>query len=263
MVNRQKVLIMAVLSVLTAVGTTACGKEKESSATPSQAPSASISPKPPTDRFAGLTADQIADKALDTTKAVDSIKAKGTDASDKEPMAFDLAISERGNCDGTITSAGATAALRKVAPTMYMKGDKQFWQQMGKDEASSPKEAAAVAELLQGRWVKVSAADAKEEGMDALCDADLLLEPADSAKVGLTRGPDTTLDGAKAAVLTKKTGGEETTFYVATEGEPYLLKFTSTGGKEPQSVQFSAFNTPITITAPPADQIIDPAKLGG
>lgn len=64
-------------------------------------------------------------------------------------------------------------------------------------------------------------------------------------------------------MLTKKDGAETFTFYVAKEGEPYLLKFTSEGGKEPKSAAFSDFNAPITVTVPPADQVVDPSKLGG
>ncbi|MBT2470555.1 hypothetical protein J7E97_22460 [Streptomyces sp. ISL-66] len=260
--GKQKSVVMAVLCVMVAVGVTACGGEvnKPAAKTP---PSASPSPQPPVDPFAGLSADQIADKALDTTKAADSLRVKGSDASDEEPMAFDLALAKQGDCDGNITSEGATAALRKVSQTMYMKGDEKFWQQMGKGEATSAEEAAAVAELLKGRWVKISAEEAKKEGLAAICDADALLEPADSTKTGLTKGADTTLDGKKAAVLTKKDGAETLTFYVAKEGEPYLLKFTSQGGKEPKSAEFSDFNAPITVAAPPAEQIIDPSKMGG
>jgi hypothetical protein len=261
-VNNRKFLVTAVLCVAAAAGLTACGGV-QSKGEADKAASSVPSPKAPADPFAGLTADQIVDKALDTTKAADSLKVKGTDSSDKEPMNFDLAISKKGDCGGTVSATGATAEVRMVGGPMYMKGDDKFWQQMGEDESSSAEETAAMVELFKGRWLKISAAEADIEQMGALCDTDALLEPADSAKIGLTKGVDADVDGKKAVVLTKTSGAETFTFHVAKEGEPYLLRFTSEGGKEPRSAVFSGFNTPITVTAPPADQTIDTSQLGG
>ncbi|MFD7231749.1 hypothetical protein [Streptomyces sp. NPDC059881] len=261
MTNR-KILVTAVLCATAAVGLTACGGEKDKGGADKPASSAP-SPKAPVDPFAGLTADQIADKSLDITKAADSVKVKGLDSSDKDPMEFDLAISEKGDCGGTMGSKGAKAEMRKVGGPMYMKGDDKFWEQSLKEDGSSAEEIAAVKELFKGRWIKIPAEEVDKEEMGALCDFDALLEPADSAKTGLTKGADADVDGKKAVVLTKKDGAETITFYVAKEGEPYLLKFTSEGGKEPKSAAFSDFNAPITVTVPPADQVVDPSKLGG
>lgn len=50
---------------------------------------------------------------------------------------------------------------------------------------------------------------------------------------------------------------------MSAKGQPHLLKFTIEGGKEPKSAVFTDFDKPVTVTAPPADQIVDLEKLGG
>ncbi|OSC50857.1 hypothetical protein B5181_39910, partial [Streptomyces sp. 4F] len=63
----------------------------------------------------------------------------------------------------------------------------------------------------------------------------------------------TEVDGEDALKLTKRTsGGETLALYVATEGEPYILKSTTEGGKSPGSVTFSEYNEPVNAEQPPA-----------
>jgi len=43
---------------------------------------------------------------------------------------------------------------------------------------------------------------------------------------------------------------------------PYPLQITSTTGSEPETVDFLDYSAPISLTPPPADQIVDTSKLG-
>ncbi len=117
-----------------------------------------------------------------------------------------------------------------------------------------------MAELLKGRWVKVPP---EEGGVAEFCDVSAVLADAEQNKRGLTKGEVTQVGGAPALALSKKKGDQTLTYYVAAEGDPYLLKYSAEGGKEPGFVELSAFGTEITIVAPPADEVVDPAKLGG
>ncbi|GAA3375256.1 lipoprotein [Streptomyces sannanensis] len=262
MTNR-KFLVAATVCATALAGLTGCSSDKGKDAADDKKPSASQESKAPADPFAGMTADQIADKALDTTKAADSLKAMGIARSDKKELQFDVSVSKQGDCQGKLTDAGATADLVSVDKAVYIKGDSKFWEQTGKEDGSSPEETAAMVELLKGRWLKVPAEDnSAEDDLGAICDTDTLFEEADQAKTGLTKGQNTEVNGQSAVTLTKKDGDETTTLHVATEGEPYLLKVTVEGGKDPGEASFSDFNKPITVTAPPADQVMDPTKLG-
>ncbi|MDH2392465.1 hypothetical protein QCN29_27550 [Streptomyces sp. HNM0663] len=267
--NNRKFLVTATLCVTAAMGLAACGGNKDgenkkadaAASTPAASPSPKATEKP--DPFAGLTADQIADKALDTTKAVDSLKVKGSKKADGELMQFDVAITQKGDCGGTLHSGGSSADIRVVGKAAYVKGDEKYYQEMGEEDGTSAEEAAGIAELFKGRWIKIPEDESDPDDLAAMCDVDTHLELADRSKTGLAKGEDADVDGKKAAVLTKKAGAETFTYYVAKDGEPYLLKFTSEGGKEPESVQFADFNASLTVEAPPADQVLDPAKLGG
>ncbi|MET9428175.1 MULTISPECIES: hypothetical protein [unclassified Streptomyces] len=258
----NKTLVSAAVCAAVALALTGCSKSDGGSSDKAgkAAPSASPSPAKPVDPFAGMTADQIADKSLDVTKAVDSLKAKVTDTVEKVPETFEVVVSKTGECDGTLTSEGASVQFRHAAKAYYLKGDEKYWRQ---GEEDSPKEEVdAMVEILKGRWVEMPQADAEAEGMAEMCDSDGLLDVGDDV-TGLTRGADTTVDGQPAAVLTKKDGAETTTLYVAAKGEPYLLKYTVVGGEAPASGDFRDFGKPVTVTAPPADQIVDLEKLGG
>lgn len=263
MLNRKFVAAVALCATAT-VGLTACGGDKKNGGADgktSASPSASPSPTKPPEPFAGLTADEIADKALDTTKAADSLNAKGEGTIDGGTASFDVVISQKGDCDGTINADGATIGLREVDDQPYMKADATFWKKTLREDGASKEEADAAAELFKGRWMKIPA-EAEADGMTAPCDADSLLEDAKENKRGLTKGTATKVGGKTALMLTKKDGDKAVTYYVATEGEPYLLKFSIEGGKEPGSIELSDFNTQITVTAPSPDEIVDPEKLG-
>ncbi|WP_240134827.1 hypothetical protein [Streptomyces sp. MUM 178J] len=268
--NNRKFLVTATLCVTAAMGLAACGgnkdgEDKKADAAASPSPKATEKPDP----LAGLTADQIADKALDTTKAVNSLKVKGSKNADGELTEFDVAVTQKGDCAGTLRSGGSTADsgssadIRVVGKAAYVKGDEKYYQETGEEDGASAEEGAGIAELLKGRWIKVPEDEGDPDDLAAICDVDIHLELADRSKTGLAKGEDADVDGKKAAVLTKKSGAETFTYYVSKDGEPYLLKFTSEGGKEPESVQFADFNASLTVEAPPADQVLDPAKLGG
>ncbi|MBW5481317.1 hypothetical protein [Streptomyces bambusae] len=258
----RKILATAAMCAAAAIGVTGCGDDKAKGPA-GPAASATPSPTPTPEPFAGMTPDQIADKALDTTKAANSLKAKGSsiEKGEKTPTDFDVAVAANGDCEGTATMKGANATVRKVGTTGYMKGDAKLWDTVLKEDNVPAAQRTTVVELLKGRWVKVPADDAGEEDF---CDTDDLTQPAEKQKSGLTKGANAEVGGKRTVVLSKTTpAGETVTFHVAAEGEPYLLKFSVEGGKDPRWVEFREFNAPVTVTAPSADETVDPDKLRG
>ncbi|MEU9133727.1 hypothetical protein AB0D08_37510 [Kitasatospora sp. NPDC048540] len=57
-------------------------------------------------------------------------------------------------------------------------------------------------------------------------------------------------------VITTDDDGSRNTGYVATDGKPYLVRITHDGA-EPGEMNFTNFDRPITVQAPPADSVID------
>ncbi|GGT03555.1 MULTISPECIES: hypothetical protein [Streptomyces] len=258
----RKILAIAAMCVVAAIGVTGCGNEKAQVSSAKQV-TASAVPSPAPEPFAGMTPDQIADRALDATKAANGLKAKGSsiEEGEKTPTDFDVAIAANGDCDGTATMKGANASVRQVGTTGYLKGDAKLWETLLSEEGVPKAQRAAAVEILKGRWVKVPAEDSADEDF---CDADDLTKPAEKQKTGLTKGANAEVGGKKTVVLTKTTpAGETIAFHVAAEGEPYLLKYSVEGGKDPRWVEFREFSTAVTVTAPSAEETTDLDKLGG
>ncbi|MFF4228824.1 hypothetical protein [Streptomyces sp. NPDC001820] len=259
MTNR-KILAVAALCVTAAVGLTACGGG-QSEDTAGKAASSPPSPKTPVDPFEGLTADQIADKALKATKAANSLKLAGEGKDDGKDLSWEFTLSNAGNCTGKLSYTGSgQAELLVVDKVTYMKADEAFWKGIAKQKGTPAKQSTALAEMMKGRWMKAPAD--KSGGMAGLCNLDALLKKmGDEDTSGVTKGESAEINGQKAITLTRKEGAETHTFYVATEGQPYFLKFVTEGGDEPGTVSISDYNKPVAVTAPPADQIFDLDKV--
>lgn len=209
--------------------------------------------------FAGKSADQIAADAVKATKQADSMRMKGTvQQSAGSKMTVDLAVDNDKNCDGSIKADGTSADVRNTKGTFYLRGDEQYWQTALKGQAGGDKLVPKVAD----KWVKAPADDTTTK---SLCDKKALMASMDkdkSEREGMKKGSTTDVDGTEAIRLTKKTsGGETLTLYVATEGKPYILRTTSTGGKEPNTATFSDYGKSVSPEAPAPGETVDLEKL--
>ncbi|GAA1935667.1 lipoprotein [Streptomyces durmitorensis] len=209
--------------------------------------------------FAGKSADQIAADAVKATQQADSMHMKGTvQQSAGSSMTIDLSVDQSKNCDGTIETAGASADVRNTKGTFYLRGDEKYWETALKGQPGGDKIVPKVAD----KWVKAPADDATAKNV---CDKKALTAAMDkdkSERKGMKKGSTTTVDGSEAIRLTKKTsGGETLTLYVATEGKPYILRTTSTGGKEPNTATFSDYGKSVSPEEPAPGETVDLQKL--
>ncbi|MFF3453508.1 hypothetical protein ACFYXH_04095 [Streptomyces sp. NPDC002730] len=267
MAANRKFLVSAMVCATAIAGLAGCSKDtkaKGDSEEKAKEPAAATTSKAPVDPFAGLTADQIGDKALTATKAAQSIRMAGQIKSDGEQLTVDFAVDTKGACTGKMNVEAGKAELLQANKVLYMKGDEKFWRASMSEDGSSGKEADSVVELMKGRWMKMPAGSSGD--MDGVCDLKAMIADMDkdkSERKGMTKGPDAEVDGqATATVVKKAANGETTTMYVAKEGEPYLLKVVKVGGDEPGTMVFSDYNKPVNAVAPPADQVVDLEKLG-
>ncbi|WP_411108291.1 hypothetical protein [Streptomyces sp. c-19] len=245
----RKLWAVATVCVAVVAGVTGCSKGDDK----------------PADPFTGLTADAIADKAVNTTKAATALRMNGTGKSDGDELTVDFSVDDKGNCKGTMQAPkGGKAELIGTGGVSYMKGDDTFWRSSGGEDGASADESGAMAEMLKGRWLKMPA-DAGSDSPSAFCDLKTIVKDMDeeTPRKGMTRGADADVDGKPAVTLTKKgEKGETTTFYVAKDAaKPYILRVVETGGEEPGTTTLSDFDKPVTATAPPADQTVDMEEL--
>ncbi|GHE35926.1 lipoprotein [Streptomyces longispororuber] len=209
--------------------------------------------------FAGQSADQIAGKAVAATKQAKSLHIKGDS---RQPngasLTLDLSVDQQKNCDGTVQTQGSRADVRHVGDTFYLRGDEQYWEKSLKGQPG----AAKLLPKLKDKWVKVPAEDAVTKG---LCDKQGLVKAMDedkSARKGMRKGDTTTVGGQEAIVLTKKTSaGEKLTLYVATKGEPYILRTTTEGGEKPSSATFSDYDEDVRPQKPAPGETVDLRQL--
>ncbi|WAZ22233.1 hypothetical protein STRCI_003469 [Streptomyces cinnabarinus] len=216
----------------------------------------------PKEPFAGLTGGEIADRAVKATFDADSFRMKG-DIPDEESggtITMDMALDRKGDCAGNMSIGGeGRADLIKTGDTLYMKYDEDFLR--AQSEGAPEAEVDATVTLLAGKWTKMSAKGSDAKAFADFCDMDTVLGGATDAESDATRGKTTTVDGTPAITLYEKDGKESFTLYVATEGEPYVLRLVSTTPSDEGSLTFSDYDEPVPADKP-TGEILDLDALG-
>ncbi|MER5312979.1 hypothetical protein ABT034_35015 [Streptomyces sp. NPDC002773] len=219
---------------------------------------------PSPDPFTGLTADEIADRAVTATQSATSLRMAGRIVTDGQPLDIDFAVDDRDQCTGVMKIKGGTAELRKADRITYMKGDEAFWRASMTSQGMTEAQIDTTIELVKGRWLKIAPGQPGSSDLGSVCDLDELLSDLGKDKEersGLTRGTDAEVDGTSVATLVKKDGRETATVSVAREGKPYILKMVKAGGDEPGSITLSDYDKPVKVVVPPADETVDLSKL--
>ncbi|GGV50030.1 hypothetical protein [Streptomyces griseoflavus] len=260
---RRTALAALALAAVTATGLTGCaGGDKESTGSPADRAGQSTAKEPksspkPEEPFAGLTGGQIAEKAFAATTAAPSLRMKGSVPDDASGGAIevDMALDKRGECAGTMGMDGqGEAELIKTGDTVYLRYDEKFLRAQSEGEPRGEVDAAVA--LLAGKWMKTSATGADAEDLAGFCDLGEVLGGAEKGDADAARGAVTTIDGTPAITLTAQDGEDRFTLYVATEGEPYLLRLDSASATDPGTLSFTDYGTPVAAKKP-TGEILD------
>ncbi|MCT7353989.1 hypothetical protein N4P33_17755 [Streptomyces sp. 15-116A] len=201
--------------------------------------------------FAGLTGGEITERALDATTGASSLRMQGDvpDEASGGTLHIDMALDKKGDCAGTMGMGDeGEAELIKTGDTLYLKYDEAFLRAQSKGEPKADVDAAV--EMLAGKWTKMSATGADADEIAGFCDLDEVLGDAKDGGSDATRGRATTVDGTPAIVLNERDGKDRYTFYVATEGKPYLLRIDSTSAADPGSITFTDYEKPVPAEEP-------------
>ncbi|MEU3283431.1 hypothetical protein [Streptomyces longwoodensis] len=262
---RRTTLAALCIAAATATALTGCQSGPDSSDGASRTGGASASPaakEKEKEPFAGLTGGQIADRALTATTGASSLRLKG-DVPDEESggtITLDVALDKKGECAGSLSMNGqGRADLIKTGDTIYMKYDEAFLRAQSKGESKDTTDA--VVNMLAGKWTRTSATGKDAMDISGFCDLDTVLGGADEGSSAATRGRTTTVDGTPAIVLTEQDGKDRYTVYVATRGEPYLLRIDSASAGDPGTLAFSDYEEPVPAQKP-SGKILDLDELG-
>jgi hypothetical protein len=201
----------------------------------------------------GLPAKQVVARTSAALKGAGTVHVVGNFVSAGESATLDLKIKGTQGAIGTIKVRGATLTMLRNGSNTYLKSDAAGWTKLG---------AGAGASLLAGKWVKVSSADpnfaemADFTRLDKLA-AMFLEDDFSAAKVAKA------MFGGKAVVKVSDVSG---TMLIAATGKPYPLKVVqvaTSASADAGSLEFSDFGKPVTLTEPPADQVLDTTGLTG
>ena len=243
-------LVTGAVLVLTgcepADGGRASGGKAEASTT-----SVSPSPSATANGVERLRPAQILARARAATLAARSLRVRGQFKEDGERGDVDLRFDGRTRAAGEIAMNGQRMSFIRIGSVVYLKADEALYESVGGNKA----EAKAVAQLLGDKYAKGTT---KEKELAELADfyeckkflAEMLKDTGPLIKAGGT----SRIDGRAALVLR----GLGVRIYVATEGEPYLLRID--GGAKGR-LDLSGFDEPVAVKAPPKDQVVDFSEL--
>jgi hypothetical protein len=242
-----------VLIGLAVVGVTLSGCAVAGSTPSTPNPPASPSPWPSGDNgISSMPADQIAELAARTLNTVASVHLTGW-VQDEGEQRSDVDVITRGSSDGagTGTVDGDTVTVVRVGGYNYAKADRHFWAiaDVGRNHD------AHVGTAADGKYVRASVTSGDLAALAKFIDIHLALVDQLTAMTAVTRGASQTINGVPTIAITDPDMG---TFYIATQGPPYVIRATAQEGTATSSVFNLSFPaTPAKITAPLADETID------
>ncbi|GLW27686.1 hypothetical protein [Actinoplanes regularis] len=211
------------------------------------APSASVSAAPIGNGIPALGAAEILNRASTQVKAAKTYRVSGNVTSEGATIEFDMTVAGKDKT-GTMTMGGAKIELLVVDGVEYGRMDKKFWTSM-----LGPELGKKMAAQMKGRWIKSpkGKANPATEWFDAV-DIDKMLDE-EAASSSLTKGALTEFNGTPVIILTDEDSGAS--LYVATTGQPYLLKVGDIGGSR---MVFSDFDKEFPeIKAPAPSQVME------
>jgi hypothetical protein len=203
--------------------------------------------------MASKSAAQVLAASVKAADSASSLHMGGNVPAANGPIGIDLSIAKDQGATGSMTINGKKVDLVIVGGEGYMKGDAAFWSQFGGAAG------ATIAQLLQGKWLKFPVNNSQFHPIVAFASAKAIFDQ-------LKSGSDSHLENMGAttykgqSVVALNDGVKKGTFYVAATGTPYpvaLVKTGSGGG----TITFSAWNEPVTLTAP--TNVLDFSKLTG
>ncbi len=233
---------LAVAALATVALLTACGSGATSTAATSataSALSASASGGPENEPAAAIVA--TAEKAL---ASATTVHVAGAATANGETTRIDLRLKRDAGAVGTVAANTGSVSLVRVGQVAYIKGDTQFYTSVAGGQA---------AKLLAGKWIKVNSSSSGFasilEFTDLATFAKQVTKPTGTVKKGAVRS----VAGVRGIEVTDSDG----VLVVALEGPAYPLFVGPAKGSTGQGFTFSDYNQPVTLTPPPADQVVD------
>jgi hypothetical protein len=272
-VNSFRQVGSACLAAALIVGIAGCGGSGARPATASARPSSSAAGTKPSSPAAGatpstpaatsadplarLSALQIAREALADTKAATSVHLAGTVADSGQMITMSVTTAHSGmQCSGTYSMPGkGTYHLVLLGTTVWEKPDDTTWRAVGVSAAALPR--------VSGRWILTSTSGPGMSSFAAICSISKLFgAKLPASDPNLYKDPIKALDG-KVLSLELVDGPGGWSVYVTDTAHPLITRFDSPQYGSAWSINMTGYGAAVTITAPPASEVITPSQLAG
>jgi hypothetical protein len=206
------------------------------------------------DPLAGLTASQIATKAITSLKAASAARVDGTLNSSGMTIGLNLSLVRGTGCVGTMSeksAKGNVGSFRLVAigKQVWVQPDRTFWVKAGH---ASP----AVLQVVSGKYLRVTSTSTLGD-FSAFCDTKTLASDFEPVPANLKKGATATIGGQRALQITE--ANASASLYVSDTAQPEVLRLAA--GSQ-GSLDFTDYGTPVKIAAPPASETLTGAKYG-
>lgn len=206
--------------------------------------SATAAPSAPAGNPLGrLTADQIAKKAATDLKAATSFHYHGSGKASGQTVSISMSVTHQG-CTGGI-SAGREGgfAIVAIGKTVWIQPNDKFWEFAGIPASLLP--------TVHGKWLAVTGTGSNSltAAFAPFCNASKLVSALGPKLTGLVKGKTIKISGHRALQLRDGSGRES--IYVSISSKPEILRISNNG-----TLSFSAYGAHVTLTPPPASDVI-------
>jgi hypothetical protein len=192
-------------------------------------------------------ADRWLLKAIGAEAKFGSVRIDGKINQGKTPIYLDLVVNADGEGGGTFIQDGFNIQLERVGPLLYFNAPKKYWEKSA---------SAAQAKTYGGKWLEISALDARFVSFDQFLDADDLVFAAfEGHTTPLSVGKTTTYQGHKI-VIVKETviaNGKRSTgyMYIAAKGQPIVYRIINDTPGDQSTIVFSHYGKAVALAVPP------------
>lgn len=207
------------------------------------------------------TPDQIVQKAVNDLKAATSLQINGNVVSGGSNIKVDLTDVAKQGCKGTVTlgagvtsggtAVSGTADLIEVNSIVYMKLNESFFKNL-----SLPSIAFS---QVSGKYIEVSS-KSDLANFAQLCDPSTLASGFDKEVTGFVKDGTATIHGQPTESFKQPSHAGSGIVYISQSSTPEIVRLQ--GPSNEGQINFTNYNAPATITAPPASEVIQGSQFG-